>query len=649
MLASFILFSQSKIKFGSITEAEITSKSNKNYPDAHAEILYESMDSWFELHSNDFQIKSEYIVRIKIYDSEGLSYANAAIDFNLDKRVEYTEKVNAVAGFTYNYENGKIVKTKLEKENIFTEKVSDYTGRVKIAFPSVKPGSVVEYRYQLISPGYSMLRDIVFQRDIPVRYSRREVRIPDFFMFNIETKGYETINYKRSTANESFIISGAEPLNCVSETYLYEVNNLPPIKGDKYVWCASDFMSGVTFEIRSLHFPGQMVKNFSSNWESVDDYLFDYPKFGQQLRSRFFRDELNAVIKPDMNGTDKLTAILDYIKSRVRWNRTKTILIENPREALRSGTGTSGEINALLISALREAGFDAYPVLMSTKPRGRVPLSHPTLSYFNQFVTGVDYEGLAYYMDPSDQFSGINNISPELMTDMARSIRTDKRSEWVDLSTIGKNSLNVTIIASLDKSGVLNGNITNTYRGSQKYEFLRDYNNRSVGDEFTKELESDLKSEISDLSVSGLKGSDPAVTLKFGFRSTESPDGAEIIYINPLITPIYSENPFKAEERRLPVEFAYPIEQQIVSTIILDENYIIEDLPKPIRISLNNSDISFTYMIAKNDAANSVSVKLIYKVSRIIYDSSSYAELRNFFTHIVSANNAQIVLKKRAK
>ena len=76
-----------------------------------------------------------------------------------------------VKGYTYNVVNGKVEKTKLGKDQIFKEDITDFSKRMKVTMPNVKAGSVIEISYTIISKLWAYLRDWNFQKDIPVLQS----------------------------------------------------------------------------------------------------------------------------------------------------------------------------------------------------------------------------------------------------------------------------------------------------------------------------------------------------------------------------------------------------------------------------------------------------------------------------------------------
>ncbi len=196
-------------------------------------------------------------------------------------------------------ENGKIEKNKLEKKYIFNEKIDDNTKQIKFAIPNVKAGSVIEYKYTKVSPFYYELPEWYFQRSIPVVYSSYEVTIPEYFLFNVETKGYESVSNKETTLNRTLMISDRNQTANIpysARNLIFTAENLPAMKADDYVWNIGDYMSSVRFELTGTRFPGTLQKNYSSSWEDIEKTLQSSSEFTKNIsRKTSFNDEIKSL------------------------------------------------------------------------------------------------------------------------------------------------------------------------------------------------------------------------------------------------------------------------------------------------------------------------------------------------------------------
>ena len=94
-----------------------------------------------------FKTVFEQRVRIKILKEKGLSYANVTIPYyghNND------EKMLSIDAYSYNIDDaGNIKTTPVNKSSIYTKKINRNFSELIIAFPEIKVGSVIEYRYTM--------------------------------------------------------------------------------------------------------------------------------------------------------------------------------------------------------------------------------------------------------------------------------------------------------------------------------------------------------------------------------------------------------------------------------------------------------------------------------------------------------------------
>lgn len=290
-LMPYCVGQQVKVKFGDVSEEELKMTVYEKDPDASAVVLYEEKSTHYDYVNNvGMIVKTHYFVRIKILTNDGLKYADHFIKYYVGKTRTNSDVLSGLSGNTYNLADGKIEKTKLSKEGIFEEKISEYVMRTKFAFPAVQPGSIIEYKYDLASPRDGYLEDCVFQRSIPVKYSKYELLVPEYYSFTKETKGYYPFKkVSQEKRNKSFII-GAEQLNYTADEYVFEVEELPAMKDEDYVWCTNDYKTRITFELRSFIIPGHYYKEFSNSWENVN----------------------------------KVSAVYQWVRSKVKWNDENT-------------------------------------------------------------------------------------------------------------------------------------------------------------------------------------------------------------------------------------------------------------------------------------------------------------------------------------
>jgi hypothetical protein len=131
LLSGFYLFSQNN-ELGKVSKDELLAKSHQLNEDAEAAFLVNKFN---------YNIKSgfkTYTIKLKIYKKTGLEWANFDL-FNSSKG----ETLKIISAYTYNIENGNIIKTKIRNENIFETDLNYNVTKTTVTFPDVKIGIIV--------------------------------------------------------------------------------------------------------------------------------------------------------------------------------------------------------------------------------------------------------------------------------------------------------------------------------------------------------------------------------------------------------------------------------------------------------------------------------------------------------------------------
>jgi hypothetical protein len=622
-------------KFGKVTKDELEMKTYDKAPDAEAVVLYEDIDVRYEFSGAGIQLVYSREIKIKILKKEGTSWGDG--EFILYNRGKGgTEFLSGHKGTAYNLVDGKIVESELKKEYIFKEKLDDVRTRVKFSIPEVREGSVVEYKYKISSDYILTMPDIDIQHSIPVMYSTFKVDAPEYFEFKPTVKGYHRLNIQRHGGNGS---SGG--LQYLTNIVTCETEHVPALKDDSYVWCLDDFTTKVEFELSAIKIPMQIPRFYNRDWKSVNETL-EKSDFNSNLKTSYpFKKEVADIKASDISDKDKIRSILKLVQSKMKWNKTYSIQSNSPRSAAEKGTGSSGDINFVLHSALRDAGFDVVPILLNPRIFGRLPLANAAISKLHTFIIRITLNGEFLYVDGTNPHSDINVLPTNLLVDRARIYKVNDQNGWVDLTNISKNATNTLLVGNIDESGVLEGTISKKYINQNAYMFANRYDDYKTKEEYVEYLTKHYNGTIEDVEIEGLGTLEINEKIKF---STTLNTTAEYIYLNALVFPYMSENPLKQQERILPVEFSFPEIQNITCIINIPENFKVEERPENVSLSACEDGVKYSY-ISQNVMTN-LQVKFNFTMNRIIYPTSDYKDLSAFYGMLVQRGESQIVIKK---
>ncbi|TDS12437.1 DUF3857 domain-containing protein [Sphingobacterium paludis] len=636
--------------FGKIKEADFKIQSSLLDSSSSGVVLNEYGYANIELSSiagKGFEIDYYYHVLIKILNKEGYDQANFTIPLYLDNTEK--EAVVDLKGFTYNLESGGINKTALGKENIITEKTSKNHHLVKIAFPQVKEGSIVELRYKTRSPFLFSLNAWTFQTEIPKLRSEFVTRIPDICTYRVNLKGGIPLGQRKVEQYNTQL--STEVGEVKGEKIAYLMTNIPAFVAEDYMTASKNFKSILTFELSRYAIPFGPNKTFSLTWDDVQRYLLDDEKFGGQLkRKSALKEFIDPLGVSELGNHEKATQIYDYIKQQIKWNGRHSMLADvGIKKALESRSGNSADINLALISALNYVGIPAEAVILSTRDNGYPGVYNAGLSEFNYVVARAKVDDAYFYLDASARYEPFGNLPMKCINYQGRNIPLEGVSDWVPLQANLVSSFNVYFNGKIDEEGSLKGKLTMTrggYGASTK---------RTVMDGFTsiEEYFEDWQNKMTHMVVADAKVENQGnceMLLKeemdIDIMNFATIDKQEI-HFNPIVYGRTDKNPFNLSSRTYPVDLGSKIQENLTFLIEVPEGFVLteESLKMKESLSLPNRDARFIYSITQN--GTQVSIQILTQVNKPVFLPEEYLDLKEFFSRIIQRQKGSCVLQHK--
>lgn len=621
-------------RFGKVSEEELRMERYDRDPDAEAVILYEELRTYF-LIGNQFTRMTDYFIRIKVLKAEGKEYADINLPYVFQR--ENYANLDAVA---YNLVDGKIVKTPLKKQYLFREQVGDEQWMLKFSIPEVREGTVIEYRYRMNSDFVTYIPSVVVQHDIPTVRMKATVEIPEYLRFNVNTKGYLSINMRENTIAGR--IAGTDvPYNVREITT--EGRDIPALKKEPFVWNRNEFRSMIDFELSQIAMPFSDVQNFSLTWKDVNEALAE-TDFNSNIRmGNPFKEETAAIVARNLAPRQTLHELLRLVQSHMKWDGKYRLMSSSPRNAADKGTGNSAEINSVLMAAVKDAGFDVVPLLLNPRSRGRLPLAHPSFDGISTFILRVTLDdGKFAYLDGTDPDSDVDLLPTDLLVDRARIYGVSGDVGWCDLSRLAPGNTHINMTLGFDPELSVHGRITERYTNVPALRCSSAYGDARSEEEYVEALEEEHHIRIDSLTINGLR----SAHLTQEFTMTREPETAgDFIYLNATIIPFLTENPFKSPERKYPVEFDNPASYTMQGVLRLPEGYVVEELPRAARFNAFDGDITCFYMAQATNGV--IQFNMRFNQKRLIFLPEEYADLQAFYGAVVNICNSRIVLRKQ--
>ncbi|GGD20549.1 DUF3857 domain-containing protein [Flavobacterium orientale] len=645
------LLNAQKLEFGKVSKQELSEKNHSIDTAAVAAILFKkAKTSLIYTGKAGFISETDYEVRLKIYKKEGFSWGNYSIPYYIGWGNPDNDYVSFSEVTTYNLENNKIKKSKLTSLGSFKEKINDYWIKKTITFPNVKEGSVIEFKYKIITLSIVKLPDFDFQETIPVNFAEYQTEIPVNFGYNTILNGDSKVEKetKEVKYGQSLYSSpmGSSYLNYTLRKSKYTLKNIQALKQEPFVDNYENYRIKIKNELSSVAFRGFPIEKFSHTWNEVTKDISQNEYFKNQIQSKgYFENDLKNVVNDSMNETEKVNAILDHVKHKIKWNKYLSYFPKlGVEKAYINGDGNVADINLNLLIMLRSEGVKAYPVLVSTRDNGLIYF--PSREDFNYVIVKAIINDKQMLIDATDLNSTFNILPIRVLNDKGIMITESEESEEINLSPTTLSKSITFIQADIDMQGMINGKIRSTKNDYLAYIFRTIYTNISQ-DLYLEKLESDYNNiEISDYNIDNFKDLEKTIIETFSFSSeTEVEINDNKIIFNPLLFYTNKSNPFISETRTMPIDFIFPNQDKYVINISIPEGYEIEHLPEPTNVYLHNNSIVFNFNISSDK--NKITIASTFDINQATFSPIYYDDIRNIFKLYIEKQTESIILKRK--
>jgi len=634
------IFSQN-FKFGKVSKDELTEKVYALDSTANAVYLYRETKVHYEYRSGTgFELVTDVHLRIKLYNKDAFDYATIGVRYYKPDSGS-KESVSAIKGYTYNLEAGNVVKTKLSKKGVFNEKLNKFRSIKKITMPNIKEGSVIELRYRISSPFARSIDDFQFQYNIPVKKLDYKASIPQYYVFRLQTKGYYRVPYTKNSFNGRI----SSELKTMINTHQFLGENIPALKDDEpFVSTIRNYRGGVKFELIATQFPNSLHKQYSTTWEEVVSTIYKSTDFGDALlKSRYFKKDLLAVLHDGMSDSERIAAVLKFIKSKVKWNDYYGKYAGvGVKKAYKTGVGNVADINLMLVAMLRHAGLDANPVLVSTRNNG-IPF-FPTREGFNYVIAAVTSPSGNILLDATEEFSFSNTLPLRALNWKGRLVKKDGTSSWVPLTPSKRALEDHTIAITIDEDLEVEGMFRTKY-SQLNAAYYRKGNNEKKEIKVIANLEEKHGIEIEKFKIANADKIEKSIVRTTTFSSEELIEEInDKLYISPLLFLGMKTNPFQSKTRKFPIDFGYPWEDKFNIFITIPDGYKVGSLPETVGVGMR--DQVGMYKFKAQVTGNKIRVFSQIVMNEGIISFEYYEELKALFDVIVKKQLEKIELIK---
>lgn len=629
-----VIFSQGQTKYtyGKISIDELKKTSSTLEPEAGGEIIYREVYNKVVDFGN---VEITVTQRMKVF-------AKDKIDDLLTQEVRLyvgnkgsEQNVSGFRASVYNLEGNNIVETKAGKDNSFTVNENKYYNAFKFTFPNVKNGSVIEFKYTINSKDLFSTPIEYFQYEVPLLQAKYTFNYPEYLHYHIDFRG-QSNNFNRTE-------SSASDTNFKRKIETLIVYNLKSYKKEPFVLNYNNLRSSLRFELASYAVPGRVYENFTRSWEDINKKLLEHEDLGRQLNVQgIFKNDIGAIIQNKNTPHEKAKAILNHVQENYTWNSYYGIYCENGiRNTYKNKTGSSADINLLLVNMLNSANLNANPVVLSTVNNGYLNYAFPSERKLNFLIASYTDGDKTYLLDATNKFSNIN-ILPLRDLNFRGFILKKSGIKEIDLVN-NKLSNNHTILKiDINDDYGITGDFSNK---KDNYYFISNMD-EYVGKEkeYKKDYEENYSFALQDLKFDT---SNNQFASDFSFNLDKGVDVLnDKILFNPTFFTQQKEQVFKSDERKNAIELTTPYKHTRQIEISIPKGYIVENSVKSRKVTLPDDVGSYSYILDDKNKDKLV-LNIEVQLNEAYMAAEYYDVLKEFWKLMIETENQLISIKKK--
>ncbi len=602
---------------------------SENYPQAGAQILL--CDEKVEITGENKQISSlHYVVKIlNERGKEGFSETHIDYDSTYEKvELEFARTIKS---------DGSVV----EVGSRHIRDVSKYmnfplysNARVFIiSFPEIAEGAAIEYKLKIFRNQLVNKKDFVM--DYPVQSSEPIIQ-----------------------ANFTLEISQGKPLSIknINENYNYFGAELKPKiekMGDKtvYRWVFKEIPQIIPENGMSpaVEINPTLIFSTFQNWQDVYNWWWALAKDKIKADSAI-KAKTQELISKAASLEEKLRAIYNFCAKDIRY-----VAVEygqagyEPHQAadiFKNKYGDCKDQAVLLVTMLKEAGFDACLVLIGTKEAYNLQDNFPNM-LFNHAIAAVKFEGRTIFLDATAETCSFDDLPPG---DQERKVflcdQDGFRIESTPLYSPEHNLVRqvTDIKVNSDESIIAKKSVDSfgVYDQSQRYWLL--YTVPEVVKEHiaSKAQEVSIGAKLESYEVKNLNDLNKPVELSYKFQGPEYLISGGNLRILPQVGILDTDLAAK-DSRRYPIDLGFLDTKEVVLNLFLPGNFEIKYLPDDVL-----KDSPWMKFVASYRAEGR---KLVFKqklqTKRNKIFENEYPAFKEFFQNLAQSLKQRVVLEKK--
>ena len=624
------------LKWGQVENEYLKMTSYK--PDTLANVIlllsYANIDRGFQ--DGDYGVSYNYHYRIKVIDKS--KYSGGEIEL---LSTDYN-KIIQLNAQTINWTDGAVERIKVKE--ILTDDQNGGSTLYRFSFPEIKDGSVLEYKYQIFCPNSVLIEPVYFQSLVPTVWSELKFLEMDKLEYKIIPLGgkHEYFHEGEETVKgNNFHDGGTE--------YRWIMKDVPSIDYEEYTNSIENHMAKMAIQLHAYEVDGNKQYIFK-DWEAYCKlYNSDEDAMLQVEDAKQVKKLMKDLKKPlatAKSDKDKMILIFNYLRDNINWNgRFNIYITADLKTSYKFRSGSSADINFMLLAALKKTGIKAYPILLSTREHGHIHKGYPLAKQFDQVIIQAEIGNEIYILDGTlEEFP--YNLLPYPDLNYEGLLIKDGKREWIDINAKRSDKI-VQVNMEISDEGTMVGTFEYKREGYGAFSVRQDIEELGY-EKYQKRYFSDIypESNVTNLKFQDLEDNSKILVENMDFKAENACQVAgDLMYFDLCMGLGFSESVFRTDKRTQPVERGYPLVDDYTFRMKLPESYKMEELPADLDISLPNNAARYTFKIIEKDGYLEYNARLEWL--GVYYEVSEFGALKDFMEQVVEKQTAQVVLKKK--
>lgn len=417
--------------------------------------------------------------------------------------------------------------------------------------------------------------------------------------------------------------------------------DVPAFGDEEFITSINDYIIKVDFQLSNIHNRDGSNVEIITTWTELNKRLLKHIDFGKYINkseksASKILDVENISQKTEL---EKFNMVMDYVKANYNWNQLNAkFASKTPHDLIDDKFGNAADLNLFTVGLLKSVGIDSNPVILSTRPHGKINLDYPFSHFFNYVIVLANVDGRLVLTDATDNLSKNDRIPPRCINDQGLIIKKDK-IEWIGLKHLLPSKISTYIQMTINKKELL----VDMMKIGSEYDALYFRKNFTDNVDIVKPLIDLQNYTIIDSTIVIQNQKDKTKPYKLRYSFTTVPERVnDKMYISPFLHETISDNPLKQKERKYPIDMIYPETKAFNSTLFMPKGYQVDFVPDELKINNELFELNFTI----KTYTNKIHVFFEYSFKKPVYQSEDYAKIKYYFDEIVKKGNEKIVFSK---